>query len=67
MLLIQFREVQFIAHLKKTLKPWLKQESCIPDYANADLVYNMEDVLYVYKRLYDPKHLLFVWMNPINN
>jgi transposase len=32
------------------LKPWLKEEWCIPPYQNADLVYHMEDVLAVYHR-----------------
>ena len=39
------------------LKPWLKEEWCIPA-ANAEFVYQMEDVLDVYKRPVDPKHPL---------
>jgi len=33
----------------------LKQQWCIPPNANAEFVCNMEDVLDVYKRPYDPK------------
>jgi hypothetical protein len=37
------------------LKPWLKQEWCIPPQANAAFVAQMEDVLEVYTRSYDPR------------
>ena len=37
------------------LKPWQKQEWCIPPEADADFVYHMEDVLTVYKRPADPE------------
>ncbi len=40
------------------LKPWRKQEWCIPPQANADFVYHMEDVLEVYQRPADPKRPL---------
>lgn len=40
------------------LKPWRKQEWCIPPHANAEFVYHMEDVLDVYKRPADPQHPL---------
>ncbi|HEY5139203.1 MAG TPA: IS630 family transposase [Methylococcales bacterium] len=40
---------------KNELKPWLKEEYCIPPKANAAFVCNMEDVLDVYTRPYDPK------------
>jgi len=40
---------------KNEIKPWLKEEWCIPPKANAEFVCNMEDVLEVYKRPYDPK------------
>jgi len=33
----------------------LKKEWCIPPEANAAFVCNMEDVLEIYKRPYDPK------------
>lgn len=48
-----------IRHLLDTnlLKPWLKEEWCIPA-ANAEFVYHMEDVLDVYKWPVDPKHPL---------
>jgi transposase len=39
------------------LKPWRKQEWCIPA-ANAEFVYHMEDVLDVYKHPADPKRPL---------
>jgi transposase len=32
------------------LKPWLKEEWCIPPKQNAEFVYRMEDVLEVYQR-----------------
>ena len=35
------------------LKPWLKEEWCIPPDQNADFVYHMEDVLAVYHRPQD--------------
>src|SRR5512133_310402 len=35
------------------LKPWLKEEWCIPPDQNADFVYHMEDVLEVYHRPQD--------------
>jgi transposase len=40
---------------KKELKPWLKEEYCIPPQASAEFVYHMEDVLEVYTRPYDPQ------------
>jgi len=40
------------------LKPWRKQEWCIPPHANAEFVYHMEDVLDVYKRPADPQYPL---------
>jgi len=36
------------------LKPWLKQQWCIPPKANAAFVCAMEDILEVYRRPYDP-------------
>lgn len=46
-------------HLKKNdLKPWLKEQWCIPPEANADFVCAMEDVLDVYHRFYSPTHPL---------
>ncbi len=39
---------------KNRLKPWLKQKWCIPPKANAAFVAQMEDVLAVYRRPYDP-------------
>jgi transposase len=40
------------------LKPWLKEEWCIPPQASAPFVYHMEDVLDVYKRPADPSRPL---------
>jgi transposase len=37
------------------LKPWLKEEWCIPPKQNAEFVYHMEDVLAVYQRPADPR------------
>lgn len=40
------------------LKPWLKEEWCIPPEQNAEFVYHMEDVLDTYQRPIDPKRPL---------
>jgi len=37
------------------LKPWLKEQWCIPPEANAEFVAQMEDVLAVYERPYDAR------------
>ena len=37
------------------MKPWQNKQWCIPPEANAAFVCNMEDVLEVYKRPYDPQ------------
>ncbi|MBW1847670.1 MAG: IS630 family transposase, partial [Deltaproteobacteria bacterium] len=39
---------------KNELKPWLKNQWCIPPKSNAAFVCAMEDILDVYKRPYDP-------------
>jgi transposase len=43
---------------RNELKPWLKEEWCIPAEQNAEFVYHMEDVLDVYHRLFDPQRPL---------
>src|SRR5438270_2863511 len=43
---------------KNEIKPWLKEQWCIPPEADADFVCAMEDVLEVYHRPYDPKRPL---------
>ena len=43
---------------KNELKPWLKEQWCIPPEANAEFVAAMEDVLEVYHRPYDEKRPL---------
>lgn len=40
---------------KNELKPWLKKRYCIPPQANAAFVCQMEEVLEVYQRPYDPQ------------
>jgi transposase len=40
---------------RNALKPWLKEQWCIPPAASAEFVCAMEDVLEVYHRPYDPK------------
>jgi hypothetical protein len=40
------------------LKPWLKQEWCIPPEQSAEFVCHMEDILQVYHRPLDPKRPL---------
>ena len=43
-------------HAKKNaVKPWLKQQWCLPKEHNAEFVWRMEDVLEVYQRPYDPQ------------
>jgi hypothetical protein len=43
-------------HAKKNaVKPWLKQQWCLPKEHNAEFVWRMEDVLEVYERPYDPQ------------
>jgi DDE superfamily endonuclease/Homeodomain-like domain len=39
---------------KNEIKPWLKEEYCIPPDSDADFVYHMEDVLDLYTAPYDP-------------
>jgi hypothetical protein len=39
---------------KNEVKPWLKEQWCIPPEADAEFVCAMEDVLEVYHRPYDP-------------
>ncbi len=43
---------------KNELKPWLKKRYCIPPQANAAFVCQMEEVLEVYQRPYDPRRPL---------
>ena len=43
---------------KNEIKPWLKEQWCIPPEANAEFVCAMEDVLKVYHRPYDEKRPL---------
>ena len=40
---------------KNEIKPWLKDEWCIPPEQSAAFVWHMEDVLDVYHRPYDPR------------
>lgn len=40
---------------KNEIKPWLKEQWCIPPEARAEFVCAMEDVLEVYHRPFDPK------------
>ena len=40
------------------LKPWLKEEWCIPPEQNGEFVCHMEDILEVYRRPLDPKRPL---------
>ena len=50
---VSHETVRQVLH-KNELKPWQRQEWCIPPEANAEFVYHMEDVLDVYKRPADP-------------
>lgn len=49
------RETIRLVLRENELKPWLKKRFCIPPEANEEFVYNMEDVLEVYHRPYDPR------------
>jgi transposase len=49
------RETIRLVLKENELKPWLKKRFCIPPEANEEFVYNMEDVLDVYHRPYDPR------------
>ena len=40
---------------KNELKPWLKEQWCIPPKSNAEFVCQMEEVLSVYTRPYDER------------
>src|SRR5207248_4849784 len=40
---------------KHEIKPWLREQWCIPPQHNAEFVCRMEDVLEVYHRPYDPQ------------
>jgi Homeodomain-like domain len=40
--------------LKNEIKPWLKQQYCLPGEPSGEFVFPMEDVLEVYTRPYDP-------------
>lgn len=58
--LVELGYVEAISHetvrqvlLANELKPWIKQQWCIPTQADAEFVYHMEDVLAVYTRPYD--------------
>ena len=41
---------------KNELKPWQKKEWCIPPEQNAPFVCQMEEVLDIYKKPYDPQY-----------
>src|SRR5712692_728335 len=40
---------------KNELKPWLKEQYCLPEQPSGEFIYHMEDVLDVYTRPYDPR------------
>jgi hypothetical protein len=48
-------------------KPWQRKEWVIPPDQNSSFVANLEMVLDVYKRPFDPQNPVVVWMNPQNN
>jgi hypothetical protein len=43
-----------VAHSKNEIKPWLKQQYCLPGEPSGEFIFPMEDVLEVYTRPYDP-------------
>ncbi len=55
--MVRFEYIDEVSHTtvhtvmqENELKPWLKEEWCIPPHQNAEFVYHMEDVLEVYQR-----------------
>lgn len=59
--LVELGYVETVSHetvrqvlMANELKPWIKQQWCIPIQADAEFVYHMEDVLAVYTRPYNP-------------
>ena len=59
--LVELGYVETVSHetvrqvlLANELKPWIKHQWCIPTQADAEFVYQMEDVLAVYTRPSDP-------------
>jgi transposase len=46
--------IQYVMQ-ENELKPWLREEWCIPPKQNAEFVYHMEDVLEVYQRPEDAR------------
>jgi len=62
---VQLKIVESVSHetirqvlAQNELKPWRKQEWCIPPAASAEFVYHLEDVLDVYTRPVDPQRPL---------
>jgi transposase len=63
--MVRLDHIEAISHetvrqvmLANELKPWLKEEWCIPPSQSAEFVYYMEDVLEVYQRPADPRYPL---------
>jgi len=56
------RETIRLVLKRNELKPWLNKRFCIPPEANEEFIYNMEDVLDVYQRPYDPRFPQ-IWMD----
>lgn len=70
--LVELGYVETVSHetvrqvlLANQLKPWIKQQWCLPAQADAEFVYCMEDVLDVYTRPYDASRPV-VCMDEIN-
>lgn len=70
--LVELGYVETVSHetvrqvlLANQLKPWIKQQWCLPTPADAEFVYHMEDVLDVYTRPYDATRPV-VCMDEIN-
>ncbi len=60
--MIRLEYIQAVSHTTvghvlhdNELKPWLREEWCIPPHQNAEFVYHMEDVLEVYQRTEDAR------------
>jgi len=50
------RSRRFCHPRKNEIKPWLKEQWCIPPQAKAEFVAAMEDVLDLYAEAYDPRY-----------
>ena len=72
--LVRLEVVDAVSHetVRRTLtanelKPWLREQWCIPPEANAEFVWHMEDVLDVYTRPLRSRRPVSAWTRPAGN